>query len=442
MGWVTAYVLAKKYTNQQVSSIQIIQPKPAEATVFVAAYNAREEVKKLADYVCDGINDNVEILDAMNSLPASGGRVVLSEGEFVLGSTLSFPKDNITLTGVGYGTLVRCSVADCLRPSDHSTISNMKIDGIHNANPVYIPGKSYVTVENCYIYNAGNGIRMDGGSSYCTIRNCVFDSIPYVVINVLQSSNCHITDNAIINSNATAINLDGTVESCVIANNIIANNPTNGNGVALSGIQSTSDYPINNVVIGNTIKNCDKGIYVLGKDNIVIGNYCGDGNYGIYIDTTDSTNNLVVKNHVYNNTTPIYDGGSGTIFDGVVLNKGNASSVTVTETSETLKQSVTPDLNFMYYVDGVHVVANNPAGSGATLYFKVKAELSTGSEIELSSETVAEGNSFDSWLRWPYDSITNEGVVKSIKLYAYCSAAPASGYEPTVQLERVTGLQG
>ena len=114
----------------------------------------------------------------------------------------------------------------------------------------------------------------------------------------------------------------------------------------------------------------------------------------------------------------------------------------VTETSETLKQSVSPDLNFMYYVEGIHVIANNPSGSGVTLYFKVKAELDNGSEVELASKSVSEGDSFDSWLRWIYDSVTNQKIIKSIKLYAYCSDTPASGSEPTVQLERVTGLQG
>jgi len=114
----------------------------------------------------------------------------------------------------------------------------------------------------------------------------------------------------------------------------------------------------------------------------------------------------------------------------------------VTETSETLKQTLTPDLSYIYYLEGVHVVANNPSGSGVTLYFKVKVELDDGSEVELASQSVSEGDSFDSWLRWIYDSVTNQKIIKSIKLYAYCSDTPASGSEPTVQLERVTGLQG
>jgi len=126
----------------------------------------------------------------------------------------------------------------------------------------------------------------------------------------------------------------------------------------------------------------------------------------------------------------------------MTLNKGNATSVTVTETTETLKQTVTPDATYMYYVEGIHVVANNPSGSGVTLYFKVKAYLDDGSEIELSSESVSEGGSFDSWLRWIYDSVTNGKIIKSIKLYAYCSGTPTAGSEPTVQLERVTGIQG
>jgi len=129
---------------------------------------------------------------------------------------------------------------------------------------------------------------------------------------------------------------------------------------------------------------------------------------------------------------------------GRILNKGNASSVTVTETTLTQKQEVLPDNDFIGWIDAIHVVASNPAGSGATLYFMLRAVLSDGAtEVDLldAEESVAEGASFDDWLVDVMDAIPSNEKISAIRLYAYCSAAPAANYEPTIQLEKVVGVQ-
>jgi hypothetical protein len=120
------------------------------------------------------------------------------------------------------------------------------------------------------------------------------------------------------------------------------------------------------------------------------------------------------------------------------------TAVTVTETSPTLKQSVAPDSGFygFAYIEGIRVTASNPTGSLVTLYFQVKALLDDGTEVSLSDvKSVAEGGSFDDWLRWIYDSVDNGRTIREVRLYAYCSATPATGYEPTVNLAKVTGVQ-
>ena len=61
---------------------------------------------------------------------------------------------------------------------------------------------------------------------------------------------------------------------------------------------------------------------------------------------------------------------------GRTLNKGFNTPVTVTETVLTLKQEITPDNDFISWIKSIHVVANNPTGSGCTLYFMLKALLS------------------------------------------------------------------
>ncbi|KKL83236.1 hypothetical protein LCGC14_1976760, partial [marine sediment metagenome] len=60
---------------------------PIESTFLVAASDARDQIKAVADYVCDGVDDHVEINAAwvaVQALNIGGGRVVLSAGTFLI----------------------------------------------------------------------------------------------------------------------------------------------------------------------------------------------------------------------------------------------------------------------------------------------------------------------------------------------------------------------
>jgi len=64
-------------------------------TIFVAAYNASAASILYAyatgGYVCDGTADEVQINAAIAALPAGGGKVVLSEGTFIIASSILRP---------------------------------------------------------------------------------------------------------------------------------------------------------------------------------------------------------------------------------------------------------------------------------------------------------------------------------------------------------------
>lgn len=71
-----------------------------DSVILVAANNASDKEKALADYLCDGTNDEVQIqaaIDAANALP-NGGRVQLSTGDFSLSVNASSPS---RITGTG-----------------------------------------------------------------------------------------------------------------------------------------------------------------------------------------------------------------------------------------------------------------------------------------------------------------------------------------------------
>jgi len=71
----------------------------------VAASDATDESKKKAHYVCDGTNDHVEIQQAINDLPDSGGIVYLTEGTFNINGRISFDK-KIWIIGSGQETTI------------------------------------------------------------------------------------------------------------------------------------------------------------------------------------------------------------------------------------------------------------------------------------------------------------------------------------------------
>lgn len=79
-----------------------------DASITVAAYNARAEVRATADYVCGGGEDDAEIIAAL-TLGASltSARVMLSEGNFIMPTqtrAVTLPiAANVGLYGLGSG---------------------------------------------------------------------------------------------------------------------------------------------------------------------------------------------------------------------------------------------------------------------------------------------------------------------------------------------------
>ncbi|MDD2253383.1 MAG: hypothetical protein PHF71_03545, partial [Methanoculleus sp.] len=77
-----------------------VAPVSTSNTILVTAHDSPEELKVLADYICDGTADQVEIQRALNALGSAGGTVTLTEGTFQLDSNLNIPS-NVVLEGQG-----------------------------------------------------------------------------------------------------------------------------------------------------------------------------------------------------------------------------------------------------------------------------------------------------------------------------------------------------
>jgi len=79
------------------------------ATFIVAASDSLHPER--ADYVCDGTSDQVEIQAAIDALPAVGGVVVLTEGNYNITAAIEVSDDCVGLIGSGHSTCINPSAA-------------------------------------------------------------------------------------------------------------------------------------------------------------------------------------------------------------------------------------------------------------------------------------------------------------------------------------------
>ena len=73
-------------------------------TLIVANHLSPDPVQASADYVCDGVNDSVEIQQAVDALPTQGGKITIYAGTYSLTHAISRAIDNVCIEGVGRGT--------------------------------------------------------------------------------------------------------------------------------------------------------------------------------------------------------------------------------------------------------------------------------------------------------------------------------------------------
>lgn len=99
-------------------------------TLTVAAGDSSAAARASADYVCDGVNDQQEIQAALNALPATGGEVILTEGNFLCAGDLA-PRAHSTLRGQGDSktSLAFTKSARILVDKEHVTLEDFSVSG-------------------------------------------------------------------------------------------------------------------------------------------------------------------------------------------------------------------------------------------------------------------------------------------------------------------------
>ncbi len=252
----------------------------AKTARFVIGTSTAGWTEKDCDYLCDGTDDQEEIIQALNALPATGGEVVILDGTYNITASINIPKNNVSLRGNGNATILK-------RMYDSTDTDN----GPTARGLITLNEKSGCKIQ---------GLQIDGNkATYTASYNCGI----YLVL----SSNNTVTGNTCNNSDYS-IYLYGASNNTIIGNTCNNSNygiylASSSNNTITGNTCNNSNYGIclyesnnNNTVTGNTCNNnYNSGIYLYSaSNNTITGNTCNNNYYGIYL--ASSSNNTIIGN--------------------------------------------------------------------------------------------------------------------------------------------------
>ncbi|MEK7376244.1 MAG: right-handed parallel beta-helix repeat-containing protein, partial [Candidatus Margulisiibacteriota bacterium] len=191
--WWTQIDLGKV---EEISAVAFGGESNGGAGFIIAAAGSLSQDKARADYVCDGIDDDVEIQAAINALPdtepknhegTGGGRVLLSAGTFNIGATIKFHDKTVHLTGSGKDStilnlqkgvnddmlLVGTGQYQAIPPG---SIAHMNLNGNSRfqskGSGIRVKSGDMMAIESVGIYDfKENGIFLEGASP--NVRPCL-----------------------------------------------------------------------------------------------------------------------------------------------------------------------------------------------------------------------------------------------------------------------------
>lgn len=228
--------------------------KKKNVVVYVGSAELSDEQKLSCDYVCDGVDDQIEINQAIDSLPDSGGEIHLSRGIFNISKEISISK-RIKFVGEGKGiTLDRSSVNNggttlLSELTSGSIITIQKSDTLSD-----IKG---ITLSDFQIVGAGINVEKNycNGINVKTYTDCV--TLERLAI-------CHCFYGLFVDQNATVDDI--SVTNCDFQRD------TTGVHILGTGWQTRIE---NNIFWDMSGRNGTSGIVLSGGENIVNGNYFG-----------------------------------------------------------------------------------------------------------------------------------------------------------------------
>lgn len=281
------------------------------AAFVVAASDASDGMKSQADWICTGVADDVDIQEAIDALPAGGGKVVLSAGTFNLTAPVT-AVGGLTLAGQGYATQLKVTTGIILVSADtvdNIVVRDMRLTGNNTTTTqqgVTLESVNDGRLEGLHVEDMGyDGIQLLTGCNRIIVTNNWVDNCGDDGINVgggttPATGDIIVTNNHVWGCTASGIHCSWGSADMTISNNVVGT--CGGNGIDL---ELESDGAKRATVTGNVVTDISyHGICVDGTaaitDVIILGNMLEDiNNNGIRVDA-DSDRFLIAFNVLKN----------------------------------------------------------------------------------------------------------------------------------------------
>lgn len=221
---------------------------------FVIGMSTAGWTEKDCDYLCDGVDDQVEINAAIQALPSTGGEIKVLDGTYNITAPINIDKERVTFGGCGQSTIFKRMWKGS---SEHEGVIQF-FDSYCNFIDFEIDG-------NKNIYSGGSGIVLK--TNYKT-------GIEFK--NVVSQNN-----------NSSGIHIGGVYAQDCDFINVRCNNNSTGINVYRATRSSITASDCNN--------NTGMGIFAPDAENITMfSTICLDNMYGIYI--PDAKNIIAIGN--------------------------------------------------------------------------------------------------------------------------------------------------
>jgi len=326
-------------------------------------------------WVCDGVADNVEIQAAIDALPAVGGKVKLTEGNFAISASVTLV-DNIELCGMGWSTVCTWSGSSAVEGMFKHDVSGTSIVNVH-IHDMYLDGNGDVNgvIWLCNV----KGYEINGiFATNCLYTNGVIytsgknTTCPYPLQNGFVHHNIIWSDVAVDTSgNGQALYCTTWAKDIIFSNNIVVN-PYE----LCIAIGSGSDTKkVENITVENNLfyksAGIGVGVAIHGyAENINFNNnilYAGEG-HGIYVykddGQTEAPYNVKINDniiyHTDTSTTHAIFINTAKSTAGLVSIRGNDITMDGTNGGDGI------DVTIAYRFDISHNSIQNPKTNGIT----------------------------------------------------------------------------
>lgn len=280
-------------------------------TLIVAASDSLDTTR--ADYVCDGIDDQVEILAAIAALPVQGGRISLLEGNFQITGTVQVSIDDVTIEGTGRSTVLSSALNSHIIQGSTVTgllIHNLRIVGSGagvNQHGIRFSAVTDGTIERVWIEDmGGKGIYLRLATVGCVVSSTFVTNCASSGLEISTNANHNVLAGCTITANLGVgiriIGVSNIVTGCVATGGTQTGlymtgqkNTVTGCEFTLNGVHGAECWASENIIEGCTCsENVRHGIFVNNAhDYVVVGNVClrndqgATGNDGISLISTD-----------------------------------------------------------------------------------------------------------------------------------------------------------